>query len=202
MARPPSSPSRQLEILDAAAAVIAERGWSDTRISDIAERIGASPPLVLYYFDSKDALLAAALAHRSETFYQRVSVDTASGSTAGERLWILIERSCPPIEGQDEPFEVEWELWLETWARARHDGTVAEARRRMDGLFRRAITEIVTEGVAAGEFECSDPESFALHLSALIDGLAIQVLLSDEAVTRKSMLGICLDVAAKSLGVE
>lgn len=200
MARPTSNAARRLEILDAAAAVIAERGWCDTRISDIAERIGASPPLVLYYFESKDDLLAAALAHRSETFYRRVAAETVSGSTARERLWSLIERSCPPVG--DEVFEVEWDLWLDTWARARHDDTVAEARRTMDELFRRAIADIVAEGDATGEFSCSDPESFALHLSALIDGLAIQVLLGDAAVTRETMLAISLDVAGRTLGVD
>ena len=49
---------RHQEILDAAARVITERGLAETRISDIAEEAGVSPGLILYYFDSKDRLLA------------------------------------------------------------------------------------------------------------------------------------------------
>src|SRR5262245_41400513 len=52
---------RHQEILDAAARVITDRGLAETRISDIAEEAGVSPGLILYYFDSKDRLLAEAL---------------------------------------------------------------------------------------------------------------------------------------------
>ena len=64
---------RRQEILDAAAAVITERGLADTRIQDIAERCGVSPGLILYYFESKDRLLVEALIHANDTFYLRVS---------------------------------------------------------------------------------------------------------------------------------
>ena len=37
--------------------VITDRGLAETRISDIAERAGVSPGLILYYFESKDRLL-------------------------------------------------------------------------------------------------------------------------------------------------
>src|SRR5438093_524635 len=53
---------RRRQILQATVTVIGERGLCDTRISDIAERAGASSALVLYYFGSKDRLLAEALA--------------------------------------------------------------------------------------------------------------------------------------------
>ena len=41
--------------------LIAERGFSETRIADVAQRVGASPALVIYYFGTKDSLLTEAL---------------------------------------------------------------------------------------------------------------------------------------------
>ena len=43
----------------AARAVFAERGFADTRMSDVAERAGVSHGTVYVYFDSKAALMAA-----------------------------------------------------------------------------------------------------------------------------------------------
>ena len=41
--------------------MIAERGVAATRIADVAERAGTSPPAVLYWFETQDELLAEAL---------------------------------------------------------------------------------------------------------------------------------------------
>ena len=40
--------ARRDQMLAAAAQLIAERGFSDTRIADVAKRVGASPALVIY----------------------------------------------------------------------------------------------------------------------------------------------------------
>src|SRR5256885_16922335 len=63
------SEARRVQILDAAAQVIVRRGLCDTRIADIASVAGTSSALVLYYFGSKDRLLAEALTYADERFY-------------------------------------------------------------------------------------------------------------------------------------
>ena len=55
--RPQIDHIRKPQILAAAAEVIGERGLASTRIADVAERAGTSPPAVLYWFGSKDDLL-------------------------------------------------------------------------------------------------------------------------------------------------
>src|SRR5437762_5315078 len=62
------SEARRVQILDAAAQVIGRRGLFETRISDIASVAGTSSALVLYYFGSKDRLLAEALTYADERF--------------------------------------------------------------------------------------------------------------------------------------
>lgn len=188
---------RRRQILEAAAAVIAERGVCDARISDIATRIGTSPALILYYFPGKDALLAEALAYRDQQFFDSVASELTEGSPS-LRLEALIEASCPP----DEPLErdSEWLLWLDVWTRSRHDDTLAKTRMRMDNLFRAAIEEIVSEGIENADFQPVAVKDFAINLSALIDGLAIQVLLKDPAVDSANMRRLCLGFAQTHLG--
>src|SRR5258708_17187986 len=68
-ARPGIADQRRGQMLRAALDVISERGFADTRIADIAERIGISPALVIYYFKTKDQLLTEAIRHYEDTWY-------------------------------------------------------------------------------------------------------------------------------------
>src|SRR5258708_25943992 len=60
---------RREQMLRAALEVIAERGYADTRIADVAERAGVSPALVIYYFKTKDQLLTAAIRYYEDAWY-------------------------------------------------------------------------------------------------------------------------------------
>ena len=66
-------------MLAAAAQLIAERGFSETRIADVADRVGASPALVIYYFGTKDSLLTAALRWSESAFYAAAERDARAG---------------------------------------------------------------------------------------------------------------------------
>ena len=70
----------------------------------------------------------------------------------------------------------------------------------MDRRWRTTIGEIVREGQATGEFAPVDAETFALRLAALIDGLAILVVLQDPEVSRERMFDLCMDTCARELG--
>jgi AcrR family transcriptional regulator len=193
---------RRQEILEAAAAVIAERGLCDTRIADVATRAGTSPGLVIYYFPTKERLLAEALGHEDRGYVDRVTTLSDVPESAASKLRVLIEASCPgrAAEGGN-PVDRDWVLWLDLWARARLDPELASERARLDGLWRNAISEIVRQGQASGEFAGGDADRVALLLSAVIDGLAIQVILGDPEVTRDKMREACLTLAGEQLGI-
>lgn len=190
---------RRRQILDAAGAVIAERGIAESRIADIAGRIGVSPALILYYFESKDRLLGEALAHKEREFFDGAARATDAEAGPPQRLAALIEASCPC--GGDAPADEDYVLWIEAWSRSRHDKHVAAARHNMDARWRRTIADVVEAGQAAGDFTPdADPVRFALKLSALIDGLAIQVVLGDDDVGPDEMRRVCFETAAADLG--
>ncbi len=60
---------RREQMLQAAVDVIGERGFSETRISDVGKIAGSSPALVIYYFGTKDGLLTEALRYSEDLFY-------------------------------------------------------------------------------------------------------------------------------------
>jgi hypothetical protein len=72
----------------------------------------------------------------------------------------------------------------------------------MDRRWRETIIDIVRSGQRAGEFARVDPTDFALRLAALIDGLAIQVILDDPDVSAERMRDLCLAHAERELGFK
>jgi AcrR family transcriptional regulator len=190
---------RRRQILQAAVTVIGERGLCDTRISDIAERAGASSALVLYYFGSKDRLLAEALAFAEERFYAETAEELATVDTATEQMIRLIERSCSPGSVSRRNWRDEWLLWLDMWARSPRDPDVARDREVLDRRWRETIADIVRMGQSRGEFAMVDPDDFALRLSVMLDGLAIQVVLGDADVPPERMFEICARMASEDL---
>ncbi len=192
---------RHQEILEAAVRVITERGLSETRISDIAERCGVSPGLILYYFDSKDRLLGEALTFANDRFYLRTSREVRRLPRAADRLARLIELSTPGYLPGEEPLD-EWALWLEIWVRALRDPELAREREVLDRRWRQSIEEIIRQGQETGEFPPGDAHEQALRIGAFVDGMAIQVLLRDSEVSPKHMRDACLEMAAREIGYE
>jgi len=184
--RPSLTETRRNEILAATSATIADRGLCDTRIADIADHIGASPALILYYFPSKAALVTEALVYQDQMFHEAVKGELDAAGSAAAKLQILIEASCPkPPRANGEPDG--WLLWPAAWEMSRHDPTLAAARARLDESWRAQIAAIVEEGKAAGEFDDVDASDFAIQLAALLDGLAIEVMLRDPTVDAARM---------------
>src|SRR3970040_908065 len=194
-------PDRHQEILDAAARVTTERGLAETRIWDIAERAGVSPGLILYYFESKDRLLSEALSFANDQFYLRLSREVRRIPSAKEQLMRLIDLSVPGLLPEYGRLD-EWALWIEVWTRALHNEKMARDRETLDKRGRDSIADIIRTGQKNGEFPEGDADELALRIGALIDGLAIQVVMNDSEVTPHRMRQTVLEMAAKEIGFE
>lgn len=184
--RPRMTDSRRIDILGATATAIAERGLCETRIADVAEIVGVSPALVLYYFPNKASLLTEALIYLDRLFYDSVAQKLESAASAEDKLIILIEESCPRPTAPGE-LPDSWVLWPATWEMARLDPALASARARLDEAWRSQIVSIVEEGIANGEFEAVEAKDFALQLAAMLDGLAMEAMLGDPTVDAERM---------------
>ena len=196
------SKDRHQEILDAAARVITERGLAETRIADIAEQAGVSPGLILYYFESKDRLLSEALTFANDQFYLRMSREVRRIPSAKDQLRRLIDLSVPGYLQEYGRLD-EWARWIEVWVRALRDPEMGKDREALDQRWRSQIADIVRGGQTSGEFTSTEQtEELALRLAALIDGLAIQVIMNDSQVSPEHMHRTCLEVAARELGFE
>ncbi len=189
---------RRKQMLQAALEVIAERGYADTRIADVAERAGSSPALVIYYFKTKDQLLTEAIRFAEDSWYETGTSRMAEIDTAVGRLEELVAMSCLP-EADTEPHD-SWLVWLDVWAQAGRHPEVGGVRQKFDERWRETISSLVLAGQEAGEFGPVNPPEFAVMLSALLDGFAVQIALADPTVGPARAFELSMRFAAGELG--
>jgi AcrR family transcriptional regulator len=191
---------RRAQMLAAALEVISERGYADTRIADVAERAGVSPALVIYYFKTKDQLLTEAIRRYEDAWYAVGQRRMAQLPTAAARIEEIVAMSCLP-EADPEPGS-SWQLWLDFWAQAARNDEVATVRRKSDERWRDEIAGLVLTGQAAGEFREVDARGFAVTLTALLDGLTVQIALEDPVVDPAGAFELSMQFVADRLGFD
>jgi AcrR family transcriptional regulator len=194
---------RREQLLRAALDVIVARGYAETRIADVAEHAGISPALVIYYFKTRDQLLTEALRYSEDAWYAAGTERLAAIPSAVGRLTELIAMTClPDIDpGTQSGKPTEWLLWLDLWALSPRNAGVAAVRRKFDERWRQAIETTVLAGQEAGEFGAgTDAAEFAITLSALLDGMAVQIALEDPDVPPSRAYDLAMRYAAGQLG--
>lgn len=188
---------RRDQMLTAAAHLIAERGFSETRIVDVAERVGASPALVIYYFGTKDSLLTEALRWSERSFYAAVEEMLKRTPSLRARIESLVASCLPEVDEVPD----DWGLWFDLWVQAFRHPEVKKDRSALDQQWRELITRVVRAGVDAGEIGDLDVEQFTVMWTALLDGLVVQVALDDPLVDARYAQRVALDVAVRGLGL-
>ena len=140
----------------------------------MSERAGENKAMVSYYFDNKAGLVAAVLDSVIHDEYL-ASLDRMKDVAPGERIPRLIEE-MRRMAGSGEDFQVFYELLP-------HVMRDEVLRRRMALLFRWYWKmKLEWLGVRDGASGLADPDllGVAQLLSAVIDGLAIQVAVEPD----------------------
>jgi AcrR family transcriptional regulator len=181
--------------MEAALAVVADRGLASTRISDIAERAGMSPGHVMYYFRSKDLVLMEALRFVEDRMHEEVGDELTSIAPGPKRLRRLLELNMP-----DGPADPGWALWLEAWTLASHDQVVRELVAELEARWVGLLTDVVRSGVAADAFRCRAVEKAVTHIYATVNGLAVQVVTGAGEMTFDDAVQACMRAAGSELG--
>jgi AcrR family transcriptional regulator len=190
----PKGAARREEILAVTCDVVRERGFAQTRMSDVAHRLGISPPLVVYHFGSKDALLAEAFAYASTN--ELVALDTIADSTDSplDRLDALL------VAGIGPSTRASWALWIDSWGEALRSPVLRKTWRQLDDHWRSVLEDVVEQGMESQVFFTDDAAETAAVLAALIDGFGVQLALSSSR--RAGSLDQVRAVALALLGVS
>ncbi|MFI2236091.1 TetR family transcriptional regulator C-terminal domain-containing protein [Streptomyces chrestomyceticus] len=163
---------RPLQIVRETVRLIAEHGFHGVRVADIAAACGTSTAAVHYHFPGRDELLEAAVRWCMDEDTARRAAGLADAPDARAELLHLIALQTPRTAQQRR----QWLVWLDLWAQAARSTAVGQLHEHYYRQWRTTVAEVLRRGVDQGVFRAVDPEPTALRLTALIDGLATQVL--------------------------
>jgi len=168
--------ARRLSLIEAAARVLAREGAAGASVRTIATEAGVSAGLVGHYFDGIDALIAATYGHVGDRVTAALEAAiAAAGTDPRARLSAYVTASFdPPIA---DPSLLA--TWLAFWSlvKARpdigrlHDDIYAGYRRDLEAL------------LGACGVNSADLRLAAIAITALVDGLWLELCLSPEAFT-------------------
>ncbi|MFB6713078.1 MULTISPECIES: TetR/AcrR family transcriptional regulator [unclassified Streptomyces] len=187
---------RREELLRAAVEQIEVRGVAAVRIADVAAVLGVSNALVLYHFSTKEKLVAAAFAHAAEADLAHLRKLLSRRTSAVRRLRTAVRWYAPTGQAKG------WRLWIEGWAASLRDPALRNVAGDLDQQWKAELAEVIEEGAAAGEFQCDDPMSVAWRLTALLDGLAVQMISYAGPLSRATMLAWTDEALARELGID
>ncbi|WP_327114226.1 TetR family transcriptional regulator [Streptomyces sp. NBC_01341] len=177
------APPRE-DVLAAVMATVAERGLDGLTMAGLGREVGMSSGHLLYYFRTKDELLLRTLEwSEARLGAERRALLTGPG-TARARLDAYIALYVP--EGHRDPH---WALWLEVWNRSQDADDDARARQAaIEDAWHGDLVELLSEGIARGEFRAVDPGSAATRLRALMDGFSVHVTVGIPGTGREQVL--------------
>ena len=166
------------EIVQAAIVLFGRLGYRNTTIAAIADAVGVTDGSVLHYFDSKLAILEAALAYDDEPATGEFLDYLAPGGI--EALRSLASWGSR-MEANPETTSMQLVLSAEGLSEGSELHGRFEKRYR---YLRRRLTAAIQRGIDAGEIRRDvDAEHEATAYLAFLDGLRLQWFLSNREVS-------------------
>lgn len=150
---------RAEEIIDAAAAVFAERGYHGASTQDVADRLGMRQASLYYYFPSKEAALEQVCLRSVGDFVERAQAIAAGPDRAADKLVAIVESHLAPVETRGD--------YVRCFLRERRFLPRDSARRigRVARQYEGILQGVIEAGIAAGELRRDlDPRLTTLAL--------------------------------------
>lgn len=165
---------RSLQMIEATLRSVARHGLNETTLASVSREAGLSQGVAVFYFESKDRLLAAAFRHHYEVYLQnwREAIEVADDSPAA-RLAAVIRADFSPVVFNRESLAVWYAYWGEATARPIY----AEISEAFDGERNQAVGAICAELAEGGPEQGRET---ANAIEALTDGLWLRAHLSQD----------------------
>ena len=184
-------------LIAAARRTISRRGFSATRVADIAEEADVSPATIHYYFKTKNEILVRALLWAGEQLLPPI-LDDAGSQDAIALIVRYIESSVPYPGVQRDEYLLEIDLW----SNVRLYPELLPAWEDYEEQWLGHVTGLIELGIRTGAFSSQVPAAeLAERLVALTDGLSAQAAINAARMPPERVRELILRFASEQLGV-
>ena len=169
---------RRQQIMDAAIACFARKGYHRTTMDDIVAASGLSKGTLYWYFKSKDELFFSLVSSFFLAIQQDMDAIFEQPKTASDKLRALAYEFARFYEEVAEFLNVFFEFWMQ--------GTLNEPLNQlfhgMLSQYRGVIAGVIQDGMEAGEFKEVDASRLAVAVMAAYDGLWFYKMLMPDDI--------------------
>lgn len=164
------------EILTTAERLFRQIGIAKTSIADIAETLGMSPANVFKHFHSKTALADAICDRHIRKIISRFRTLDQSAPPP-EKLGLMARRIMEAhlADLEENPFLFEMVILMSE--------TDLPSGRHYKELIDSLFADLIREGIASGDYACTDPQRIGQHVAAAFAGVLHPVFLVRENKT-------------------
>ena len=170
---------RPTQILDAAVACFAKRGFHQASMHDISAEAGISVGLIYRYFQNKEAVIAA-MADRHKKQIHEILERARQAPNLRESLETLFTAHC----GEAEP-QVTAAFVVDLFAEASRNARVADLVSDVCETAMNGVTELIARSPEAKTSELS-PREMAELIFAVNDGMLLRGVLKVDQPTAES----------------
>ena len=184
---------RRAQILDATIESIVRHGLSATTLATVADAAGLSQGVTVFYFKTKQALLAEALRWHYEEYRAvwRAALDAAPDDPV-QRILALVRADFDPAICNRRTLTLWHAFWGEATARPLF-ATISEEFDRERATALREHCEAAADLLDAAVWT---PAELALAIDSLTDGLWLRMHLDPDAMGNEAALGITIRTIA------
>ncbi len=174
---------RRRQLLDAAKRSVIQHGLSKTTLATVANEAGLSQGVAVFYFKSKNGLLAETLRSQYDTYANnwRKALE-AAGDDPRARLNALIEADFSPEVCSPDALSI----WFAFWGEQNFTPQYAEISREYDTDRNAVIREIC--GSLLPEARRAEADAIAEWIDTLTDGFWQNIHLHPGRATRDAAL--------------
>lgn len=168
-------------IIDAAARVLAEKGYEATTLREISREAQAAPGLVHYYFGGKDELLAEALQASGRRFHQRME-HLAQQMPTNMSVDALLRELCERVDLEPEVYRLRYE----SFSLGLHNPLIEPKVRERLAQRRNEIGSVIVKVLENSgwtkntQSSSPDPTLVGAVLLSVFDGLALQKIMDPD----------------------
>lgn len=174
---------RREMLLQAARAVIAERGLHAATIRDVATAGNVAVGTVTYHFSGIAEVLAGVLEAEMREYSDPIMAAARDAPTGKAALECLIHG----LMADGPRARDHWKLWLDFWALSAHDPLYARWQSQVYAELHDQVAAALHAGAHDGSLphdsSAQPPLAAAIRLIALLDGLVVQCYLPRPRVT-------------------
>lgn len=189
---------RKAEIVRTATQLLSEHGYQGMSLEDVAEQTDIAKATLYHYFSGKDELVAAVIEGMTVDVNHRLELerDKVSDRSHLEQLRTLIREQLRVLT-HTAPEVATLFSWPKTWP-ASFQEIIKDSRRRHDAVFRR----VVEAGLAAGEFDCPNPDVALQCLHGVLNQSSLWIRPSLPLEEKAELWEDVVDTASRMLSLQ